>query len=156
MRVHAAYPSNGQRRESPRSTSQSPTADRVQFAVPARSPSGSGDESGRGRLGSADRSWLDDGGVESRISSRGRAKPRQMDTGVQILRLMRGVVACYVCHRRGHFDRECPNNAHVYRRSSSGRLGFCSDQSHQSRSSGSRNFCGRGAQSFGRTRFGQS
>ena len=81
MRVHAAYPSNGQERESLRSTSQSPTAHRVQFSVPARSPSASRDESGRDRSESADMGWRDDGDVESRMSSRGRAKPRQMDYG---------------------------------------------------------------------------
>ena len=96
MRVHAAYPSNGQRRESPRSTSPSPTAHRVQLSIPARSPSASRDKSGRDRSGSADRGWRDDGGVESRMSSRGRAKPRQMDLGVQILPLS-AVLAFVTC-----------------------------------------------------------
>ena len=67
---------------------------RVQFSVSARSPSASHDESGCDRSGSADRGWRDDGGVESPMSSRGRAKPRQMDTGVQILRL--SVVLAFV------------------------------------------------------------
>ena len=107
MRVHKSYPSNGQGRESPRSTSQSPTAHRVQFSVPARSPSASRDEYGRDRSESADRGWRDDGGVKSRMSSRGRAKPRQMDYGRADTSFERGVGVCYVCHCRGHFAREC-------------------------------------------------
>ena len=99
MRIHAAYQSNGQGRESPRSTSQSPTARRIQFSVPARSPSASGDESCRGRPGSAIRGWRDDGGVESRMSSRGRAKQHQMDYGRADTSFERDVRVCYVCHR---------------------------------------------------------
>ena len=62
--------------------------------------SASSDESGRGWLGSADRGWLDDGGVESRISSRDRAKPRQMDYGRADTSFERDADVCYVCHPR--------------------------------------------------------
>ena len=89
------------------------------------------------------------------MSSRGRAKPRQMDYGLADTSFERGVDVCYVCHRCRHFARKYPENTQVYCRSSGGRLGFGSDQRHQSRSSGSRNFRSRGAQSFGGPRFDQ-
>ena len=93
MRVHAAYPSNGQGRESPRSTSQSPTAHRVQFSVPARSPSASRYESGRDRSGSADRDWRDNGASNRGCRTAVDLSHAKWITGVQILRL--GVVLAF-------------------------------------------------------------
>ena len=71
------------------------------------------------------------------MSSRGGAKLRQMDYGRADTSFERGIGVCYMCHRRWHFAREYQENTQVYRRSTGGRLGFGSDQRHQSRNSGS-------------------
>ena len=96
MRVHAAYPSNGQGRASPRSTSQSPTAHRVQFSVPSRSPSASLEKYGRDRSGSADRGWRDDGGDKSGCRAAVELSHTKWITGVQIRRLS-AVLAFLTC-----------------------------------------------------------
>ena len=79
-----------------------------------------------------------------------------MDYGRVDTPFERGVGVCYVCHRSGHYERECPENTQRYRRGSGSRLGFGSDQLHRSRSAGSRNVRDRGAQSFRGPGFGQS
>ena len=96
MRVQAAYPSSGQGRESPRSTSQSPTAHRVQFSVTSRSPSASRDKYGRDRSGSADRGWRDDGESNRECRAAVELSHAKWITGVQI-RPLSAVLAFVTC-----------------------------------------------------------
>ena len=87
------------------------------------------------------------------MQGRGHGKERQMNYEGE--NTLRDVGICFVCHRRGHFARECPENKREYRRSGGGRPGFASDQRHQSQGQANRNFRGSDEQSFGGPRFGK-
>ena len=151
MHVHAAYPTEvKEKRVSPRSASQSPTARRVQFMVPSRSSSTSRDDSSRirsvyteesRRNCERDVSWNRSHGRpygdwrsfedRSRMPSRGHGKERQMDYEGVNTSFGLDVAVYVVCHRHGHFARECPGSTQRCRRG--GRQDFGSDQCHQSR-----------------------
>ena len=64
------------------------------------------------------------------MQGRGHGKERQMNYEGE--NTLHDVGVCFVCHRRGHFARECLENKQGYRRGGSGRPGFGSDQRHQS------------------------
>ena len=81
------------------------------------------------------------------MQGRGHGKERQMNYEGE--NTLRDVGVCFVCQRRGHFARECPENKQGCRRGGGGRPGFGSDQRHQSQGQANRNFRGSGEQSFG-------
>ena len=89
------------------------------------------------------------------MPSRGHGKERQMDYEGVNTSFGRDVAVYFVCHRHGHFARECPEITQRCRRNGGGRQSFGSDQCHQSRGQVNRNFRGSGVQSFGGPRFGQ-
>ena len=121
--------------------------------VPSRSSSTSHDDSGRSRSVCAEESWRDGEGDVS--GSHGHGKERQMDYEGVNTSFGSDIVKCFVCHRHGHFARECPVSTQRYRRDGGGRQGLGSDWRHQSRGQVSRNFRGSGGQSFGGSRFAQ-
>ena len=110
MRVNAAYQSNNKER----GRSQSPR--RVQFAVPSRSPSASRDTSDRSRSASADRSWRSSEHERSRALDLQFSQPRQPNYGRANTSLDRVIDACYSFQRHGHYARECPDHAQLFRR----------------------------------------
>ena len=76
------------------------------------------------------------------MQGRGHSKERQMNYEGE--NTLRDVGVCFVCHRHGHFARECPENKQGYRWGGGGRPGFGSDQRHQSQGQANRNFRGSG------------
>ena len=87
------------------------------------------------------------------MPGRGHGQERQMNYEGE--NTLRDDGVCFVCHRRGHFTRECPENKPGYRRGGGGRPVFGSDRRYQSRDSMNRNLRGRGGQLFCEPRFGQ-